>query len=62
MAKTSWRYFNMVGLLVTGILAVVVAGPRAFKNILGGTHDYADGFSIEYRKDAAKYKEEMYKK
>lgn len=52
----------MVGLIVVIVLAVVVAGPRAFGNILGGTHNYADGFSIGYKKDSIKYRDEMYKK
>jgi len=52
----------MLGLIVACVLVVVIAGPRAAKNILGGTHDYADGFSVGYKKDAQKYREEQYKK
>ena len=52
----------MLSAIVCGVLAVVIAGPKAFGNILSGTHDYADGFSVEYKKDAAKYKAEKYNK
>lgn len=52
----------MLGLIGSVVLVIVIAGPKAVKNILGGTHDYADGFSVGYKKDAEKYKEEQYKK
>lgn len=52
----------MISAIVFGVFVVVVAGPKAVKNIMSGTHDYADGFSVGYKKDGAKYKDEMYKK
>ena len=56
--------------MIGGIIGVVafavafrwIAGANAVSNIKEGTHDFADGFSIGYRKDAAKYREEQYKK
>ena len=51
-----------MGYVLFAVFVAIVAGPRALKNVLGGTHDYCDGFSREYKKDAEKYKEEQYKK
>lgn len=52
----------MVGLIVAGIVAVVVAGPRAFKNVLEGTHDFADGGSVQYRNEGKAYRQKQYEK
>ena len=52
----------MLGYISFCIVAVVVIGPVATKNIVSGLHDYSDGFSIGFRKDAAKYKKEQYEK
>ena len=52
----------MISALVCTILAVVIAGPKAFGNILTGTHNYSDGFSVGYKKESEKYKQEQYNK
>lgn len=52
----------MLGLIVAGIIAVVVAGPKAVGNVLNGTHNYSDGFSVGFKKDSIKYRDEQYKK
>lgn len=50
----------MVGLIVFGVLTVVIVGPKAFGNMLGGTHDFSDGYSVKYREEGRKYKAEQY--
>lgn len=52
----------MISSIVVAVLAVVFVGPKALGNIVGGSRDYSDGFSVGYKKQAAKYKEEQYKK
>lgn len=52
----------MIGYVILGIFTVAVIGPNATKNVLHGLHDYSDGASVGFRKDAEKYKKEQYNK
>jgi len=52
----------MLGYLATIIAIIVIVGPKAVGNVLSGTHDYTDGFSVSYKKEGLKYKQEQYNK
>ena len=52
----------MIGYITATIALVVIVGPKAVGNVLSGTHDYTDGFSVSYKKEGLKYKQEQYNK